>query len=454
MSDETKTKKELLDELSALKQKLNYVYQYDSLTHLPLRTAFYQKGSKLLKSLTHKKQAFLFINIDRMHMINSAIGHLAGDELLKVISIRLNNLVGEEHLVTRYGGDEFLVLLTNMDSVKEITQKVKEVSHTLSLPWHYHTFDVHITVSIGVSISQSQETMFSLQDRAYVALKRAKEHGRNRIEFYQNQMKTITAETLELDGALRRALDNDEFILHYQPQFDMSNNSIIGFEALIRWNHPELGLVPPLKFIPIAEDNGLIIPIGQWVLRTACTHIKKLQEEGYSSAKVAVNLSGLQFKQKDLVDVVKNILAETKLEAKYLELELTETVFIKDITDAVEKINALKKLGISIVIDDFGTGYSSLNYLKQLLIDTLKIDQSFVKDIANESNDTHISNAIITMAEKMNIDVIAEGVETLDQYNYLKSVKCQKMQGFYFSQPIAYDEIRHLLTNWDQSVTH
>jgi diguanylate cyclase (GGDEF)-like protein/PAS domain S-box-containing protein len=427
---------------------------HDSLTDLPNRRLFKERLEKALKLAKRDQHqvAVMFLDLDRFKMINDTFGHALGDEILKQVSDRLTRLISESKrrakytgLVARMGGDEFICLIPNVKNQSEVEKIANDILQMVEKPYHCgHEQQVfHLSASIGIVMYPDDgEDVDTLLRRADSAMYNAKEKGKNNYQFYTSMLQDLGLQRLSIENDLRRALENEEFELYYQPQVSMRTGMIYGMEALLRWKHPELGEISPQQFIPVAEDSGLIVPIGEWVLRTACRQNKLWQESGLPMMRIAVNLSSRQFKQENLVETIHSILEETGLEPVYLELEITETIAMNQADYTIEKLEALKRLGIQIAIDDFGTGYSSLNYLKRYPIDSLKIDRSFVRDIPRTSDDMAIVSAIIAMAHSLNLKVIVEGVETMEQLRFLHKQGCDAMQGYFFSKPLPADEIQ------------
>jgi diguanylate cyclase (GGDEF)-like protein len=387
--------------------------------------------------------AVLFIDLDNFKHINDSLGHDSGDLLLTLAASRLSDSVNEGDTVTRQGGDEFVLILSEDGEVQVVTQKILEA---MSEPFDINGHELRITCSIGIACyPKDGEDQQTLLKNADAAMYRAKELGRNNAQYYASGMNVKAMERLELENGLYHALARNEFLLHYQPQLDLRTGEIVGMEALVRWQHPERGLVSPAIFIPVAEDSGLIVSLGEWVLRTACTQNKAWQRAGLKPISVAVNLSALQFRQSDLVERVADILRETELDPTCLELELTESLVMQDVEKTIATLSRLKAMGIKLSIDDFGTGYSSLSYLKRFPIDTLKIDQSFVRDITTDPDDAAIAKSIISMAHDMQLRVIAEGVETEAQKSFLSLRRCDEIQGYLFSKPVPAVEFEKLL---------
>ena len=418
---------------------------YDELTGLANRNLFQDRLSQALV-YAHRHEsglAVLFIDLDNFKHINDSLGHDSGDLLLTQVATRLSGSVHEGDTVTRQGGDEFVLILSEDADVQAVTQ---EILKAMSESFDINGRELRITCSIGIACyPKDGEDQQTLLKNADAAMYRAKELGRNNAQYYAAGMNIKAMERLELENGLYHALTRNEFLLHYQPQVDLRTGEIVGMEALVRWLHPERGLVSPAIFIPVAEDSGLIVSLGEWVLRTACTQNKAWQLAGLKPISVAVNLSALQFRQPDLVERVADILRETELDPTCLELELTESLVMQDVEKTIATLSRLKAMGIKLSIDDFGTGYSSLSYLKRFPIDTLKIDQSFVRDITTDPDDAAIAKSIISMAHDMQLRVIAEGVETEAQKSFLSLRRCDEMQGYFFSRPVPAVEFEKLL---------
>jgi diguanylate cyclase (GGDEF)-like protein/PAS domain S-box-containing protein len=380
----------------------------------------------------------MFVDLDRFKFINDTLGHQAGDTLLKAVAYRLQSAVRETDTVARMGGDEFVLVLTERDDDGLTTGIVQRVMDAIAAPLDIHGHEFFITCSIGVAVYPADgEKSEDLIKHADIAMYRAKETGRNNFQFYTSTMNEKAMERLRLEGDLRNALERDEFELHYQPQVDLQSGEIVGVEALIRWRHPELGMISPARFIALAEETGLIVPIGAWVIRTACMQNKAWQANGIAHLRVSVNLSARQFAHNDLVESIAHALNEAQLEPQYLEIELTESLVMADVERAIGVLRELKALGVQLSIDDFGTGYSSLSYLKRFPIDVLKIDRSFVNDITTDPDDAAIVSTIVSLAHSLRLQVIAEGVETEAQLAYLRQHDCDQMQGYFFSPPVT-----------------
>ncbi|AMC36459.1 EAL domain-containing protein [Janthinobacterium sp. B9-8] len=385
--------------------------------------------------------AILLIDLDRFKNINDSLGHAVGDILLKLVATRLESLMRAGDTVARMGGDEFAIV-TDLVAKEDAATVARKVLSTLSAPYTIEQAELFVTPSIGISFSPDDGMdADSLLRRADVALYQVKENGRNHFRFFAPEMNQRATRILEMESALRNALVRNEFELYYQPKIDLFSGALVGAEALIRWQHPEMGQIQPIQFIPFAEESGMILPIGEWVLNEACKQAKKWHEK--LPLSIAVNLSALQFRQDNIVEIITAALQNAQLDGKYLELELTESVVVQNLDAAIVYLKRLKQLGVTLAMDDFGTGYSSLSYLKQFPFDTLKIDRSFIQNVITEPNDAMIAIAIISMAHSMRLNVVAEGVETESQMHFLHRQNCDQIQGYYFSKPltaIAFDE--------------
>ncbi|OHB90122.1 MAG: hypothetical protein A3D13_06840, partial [Planctomycetes bacterium RIFCSPHIGHO2_02_FULL_40_12] len=435
-------------ERKKLSSRINHIASYDTLTDLPNRILFMDRVSMTLSRAKRQKEqiAVLYLNLDRFKVINDSMGNETGDRLLISASERLVNCVREGDTVSRMGGDEFAIMLGGITSASDVAKVSQKVIEAVSKPFVLDDREMHITASIGISMyPQDDEEMEGLIKKARAAMLQAKEHGRNNDRFYNTEMETSSYEMMMMENDLRKALDRGELLLHYQPQVDITTGRITGVEALVRWRHPDRGMVSPAEFIPMAEETGLIIPIGEWVLHTALAQNKAWQEDGLAPIKMSVNFSSVQFRQKDPVGLVANALRKTGLKPEYMGLEITESVIMKGADVVIKKFHELKGLGIHICMDDFGTGYSSLSYLKRFPIDILKIDQSFARNVTTDTNDASIVTATIAMAHGLGITTIAEGVETKEQLEFFRSHKCEVVQGYLFSKPLPAEDVTKLL---------
>lgn len=430
--------------------ELDHLAYHDVLTDLPNRTLFEDRLTQALILAVCHRQALgmLLLSLDQFKQVHDTLGNAIGDKLLQKVAGRLRCIALRGETVARFEGDEFALLLTQMGGTEgeDVVEVIFQINESLKLPFVIDDHELFITVSIGISLYPDDGADApTLLKNADAALYRAREQGGNNYQFYTADMNDKAMKRLTLENSLRRALERGEFEVYYQPVLDITTRKIVGMEALLRWHHPELGLVQPAEFIPLAEDTGMIMPIGEWVLRTACTQSKSWQDAGFAPLCLAVNLSARQFQQQDLAEVVVRILQETGLNAHDLELELTESSIMKNAESAVRTLNDLKEMGVKIAIDDFGTGYSSLGYLKRLPIDTLKIDQSFVRDVTTDPDDAALVMTIITLAHNLRLKVIAEGVETEEQQRFLHLLRCDEWQGYLFSKPVPFEAFEKLL---------
>ncbi len=417
-------------------QKLAY---YDTLTGLPNRILFQDRLRQALAQAhrERKQVGILFLDLDRFKAINDSLGHAAGDMLLKLVARRLQGCIRESDTVARLGGDEFVVVLSGIHNQDDLIASAQKILETLSRPVRLAEKELFSTASIGISMYPNDaDNVDSLLKNADVAMYAAKEKGRNTYQFFSEEMNVQVVEKLGLETRLRLALKRDEFYLAYQPQLNLQTGKITGLEALLRWRHPDAGQVPPLAFIRVAEETGLILAIGEWVLRTACIQAKAWQDAGFPSVRLAVNISGRQFVQPDFIDMIDTILKQTGFDPNLLELELTESIVMENVPDTIMTLTDLKVRGVRLAIDDFGTGYSSLSYLKHFPFDRIKIAQEFVRDITVDPEDAAIVQAITGIAETLGLEVIAEGVEKKEQLDFLRLNRCAEMQGFYFARPM------------------
>lgn len=436
-----------ITEIKKYENKLQYIAYHDYLTDLPNRQYMYHKFNNdfINKENLLTEGAILFIDLDNFKYINDSMGHNVGDELLRAIGERLKTKVNNDNFLVRIGGDEFIFGINNMPNERQIEIFARETLDLLNEPFEINSMIIKITASMGISVFPKDGlNIDTLLKKADMAMYESKYHRKNRYTFFNETMNNKVVHRMEIESNLRNALANKEFILYYQPQVDVNTGRLTSFEALIRWNNPKLGFISPIHFIEIAEENQMIIDIGNWVIKTACEFIKELHTSQKSSCYVSVNVSVLQFLQTDFIDNVLKILDETNLPPQYLELEITESIYIKNYEIICRKLVELRKKGIRIALDDFGKGYSSLSYLKELPIDTLKIDKSFIDDVCNDGNKSLVED-IIKMGHKMELNIIAEGVETSEQYNYLKEAQCNAIQGYLFSKPVEENDAIELL---------
>ncbi|MDP4125813.1 MAG: EAL domain-containing protein [Bacillota bacterium] len=426
---------------------LTHQAQHDALTGLPNRYFFNESLCQALTQSRNKngKLAVMFLDLDRFKLINDTMGHNLGDQLLKKVAERVGQNLRAGDTLARLGGDEFLILLPDIRNDQEVVFVSERILKVLTQPIIIEGNEVYMTTSIGISLYPNDGSdMETLVKQADTAMYFAKEKGRNNYQFFNHELNIKANERLTTEYSLRKALAREEFVLHYQPQVDLESGCIVGLEALVRWQSKERGIVPPTAFIPIAEETGLIVPIGEWVLRAACIQNVAWQLQGYPPMRMSVNISARQFREVNFIKVVSGILEETGMDAHLLELEITESVAMENGAASTEKLSRFKELGIRISIDDFGTGFSSLNYLRRMPIDTLKIDQSFIRDISSDQNGEEVVTAIIQLAKNLRLKVIAEGVETNTQWSFLKNQKCDEMQGFLFSKAVTSEEAEML----------
>jgi diguanylate cyclase (GGDEF)-like protein/PAS domain S-box-containing protein len=438
----------LVIERKRTEETINHMAYYDVLTDLPNRVLYNDRLSNALSNARCRQEllAVLFIDLDRFKNVNDSLGHALGDKLLQSVSKRLSGCLRECDTIARVGGDEFTILLPMLNHVEDAAKISQRLLDIMETPFYCDGYEFNITTSIGISIyPYDGEDVENLLKNSDTALYRAKERGRNNYQLYNPSMNASSLKLMSLENDLRKALERDEFIIHYQPQINIETGMITGMEALLRWNHPELGIIFPADFISLAEETGLIIQIDEWVLRNACRQNKAWQEMGYAPLKLAVNISSRQFQQHKLCSLVEGILHETGLNSRFLELELTESMVMHNAYYALSVLNKLKHMGINIALDDFGTGYSSFGYLKRFPVDTLKIDKTFIRDVAADDNNGVITTAIIALAHSMKRNVVAEGVETHEELEFLKKHGCNKIQGNLIGSPVSSKEFEALL---------
>ena len=439
-----------VSEAKAMSMKMAHLAQHDFLTNLPNRVLLNDRIAQAITAADrhHTQVALLFIDLDNFKNINDSLGHAIGDKLLQSVSLRLSSCVRHADTVSRQGGDEFIVLLGENKNGRDAVLTAEKILEELTSAHTVENSQLHISASIGISIYPNDgldaETLIKNAD---TAMYEAKQKGRNNYQFFKNAMNIRAVQRLNIEADLRIALEKQQFVLHYQPKINLITKQIIGVEALLRWQHDEWGEVLPANFIAIAEESGLIVPVGRWVLREACYQAKKWIDTGLPAITVAVNISAKEFLQKDFVEGVLAVLTEAQLPADCLELEITETVLMHEAKNSITILQALKKMGIKIAVDDFGTGYSSLSYLQQFPIDVLKIDQSFVQHIESSLDEGIIVSAIISMGNSLKLKVIAEGIENEMQLDFLKNRQCQEGQGYFFSPALSAEQFALLLSN-------
>lgn len=448
--EEIEKRKQIEEDLRKSRDQERYLAYHDSLTDLPNRLLFQDRlGQSLAQARRNGLMvATIFLDLDGFKIINDTLGHSIGDLLLQNVAERLTACIRETDTAARWGGDEFCVILNSITDQTSVAKVAEKILTTISKSYLFQDRELFITTSLGISLyprdGEEEETLIKNAD---VAMYHAKGSGKSKCEFYDAKLSygEEPLKRMEIENGLLFALDREEFQIYFQPQMDIGSGQIIGVEALIRWFHPNLGWISPGTFIPLAEETGMIIPIGNWVLLSACRQMKAWQNQGYPPVTVGVNVSALQFHQQKFVRMVEDVLEESRLDPQYLELEITENVVMKNTDIAKETLKYLKELGVKISIDDFGTGYSSLSYLKNFQIDKLKIDQSFIRSIAEEKADLAITQAIISMAHSLQLKAIAEGVETEEQREILGSMGCDEIQGYLFSRPEPAEKIIELI---------
>jgi diguanylate cyclase (GGDEF)-like protein/PAS domain S-box-containing protein len=433
-----------ITERKVAEERVQFLAYYDALTGLPNRTLLEDRIAIALAGARRREErvAFLFLDLDRFKIVNDTLGHSVGDILLQEVAERLKKWVREQDTFARVGGDEFVIMLPGIESALDVSAAAERLVGLICAGFSIQGHSLNVTCSVGISMfpenGKDGETLVKHADAAMYC---AKQKGPNNIEFFTENLNVQMVERLRLESGLRQAIERNEFSLVYQPQMDIATGGIVGVEALLRWQHSELGLVPPDKFISIAENSGLIVPIGEWVLRTACAQARKWQDEGLPAVPIAVNVSAVQFRQDGFRDLIKNVLRETGLAPQYLELELTESLLLTNADVMFSVLRELNEMGLKLAIDDFGTGYSSLSYLKQFPVKKLKIDGSFIRNVALNPSDAAITTAIIGMAKSLGLKVIAEGVENEAQMSFLREHLCDEIQGYYFSRPLTATEL-------------
>ncbi|HUX30182.1 MAG TPA: EAL domain-containing protein [Thiobacillus sp.] len=438
----------LAEQVQTAKIELDHLAHHDVLTGLPNRTLLYDRLAQAITQARRsgKQLAVMFMDLDRFKHINDSLGHTVGDQLLQSMSRRLLGCVRQSDTISRLGGDEFVALLPDIDHPEDAALSAQKMLIAIALPHLINQHDLHIGASIGISIYPEDgldaETLIKHAD---TAMFHAKDNGRNTYAFFEQEMTARAMARQSIEASLRLALERQEFVLHYQPKVNLLSGTIVGIETLVRWQHPQRGLLEPAQFVPIAEDSGLILPLGRWVLREACLQTRAWQDAGLPPITVAVNTSAPEFRAGDFLEYLRATLEESRLEPRYLELELTESILMRDAASADSVLHALADLGVKLAVDDFGTGYSSLSYLQQFPINTLKIDQSFVSRITRNPDDAAIVSAVINMAKALRLRVIAEGVETAEQAAFLLAQHCDEGQGYFFGRPVGAEALAILL---------
>ena len=444
VSEQVKTEELLIKQT----QLLNHQANHDTLTNLPNRMLFKDRLTQVIKSSTrHKEQfALLFIDLDQFKKINDSLGHHIGDDVLIESASRLKSIIRDEDTLARLGGDEFTIILKDVTSVQSASTVAQKIVKIMKEPLKIKGHTLFISSSIGISMfpvdATSEDNLIKFAD---TAMYRAKDEGRDNFQFYSSDMTTQAFERVVMENSLRSAISQEQFIVYFQPQYEITTQTIIGMEALVRWNHPQIGLVPPGKFIPIAEESGLIVEIDRIVMKKAMKQFTQWYKDGYNPGVLSLNLAMKQLNQEDFITTLLNIMNVLQFQAKWLELEVTEGQVMDNPDAAINKLKEISNIGIELAIDDFGTGYSSLAYLKKLPLNKLKIDQSFIKDIPEDEDDMAITKAIIALGKSLNLKLIAEGVETQAQKDFLLENDCTTIQGYYYSRPLPSDEITELL---------
>ncbi|ROM67014.1 GGDEF domain-containing response regulator [Pseudomonas brassicacearum] len=432
--------------------KVSHLLQYDVLTELPNSMLL---GDRLTQAMAqcrrHDRQlAVMFIGLDRFKRINNALGHPVGDEMLKRVARALATVVRESDSVFRYGSDEFVVLVGDVSDPQQTKGVAEKLLNAISTPQPIDGHDLTVTASLGISLYPADGfDAVALIKKAETAMRNVKETGPNDYRFFTEDMNRRARQQQTIESGLRLALQRKEFVLHYQPKLDLTNGKVVGVEALVRWNRPDQGMVFPSDFIPVAEDSGLIVPLSQWVLQEACQQACRWQAQGMRPLSLSVNISAIDFRQRGFVEGIARTLKETGFAPTQLELEITESVLMQNIDTTVATLKAIKQLGIRLAIDDFGTGYSSLSYLQKFPVDVLKIDQSFVGDLSIDSNDAKLVSTIISLGKSLNLHIIAEGVETREQLEFLKLHQCEEAQGYYFSKAVEPQAFVEWMTEWE-----
>lgn len=433
-------------------EKLRQLAHYDSLTGVANRYSLNQRLESLINTATKYNQqlAVLFLDLDRFKQINDTLGHNYGDLLLKEVSLRLKGLIKNKDMIARLGGDEFVIVLSNIKHPKEAVRTAEEIIHALNTSFILHHHEVYVSTSIGISLfphdGNSIETLLRNADKA---MYKAKTSGKNHYELYHTDMHQDESKQMHMEVQLRKAIEQDELFLVYHPQVAINTGQVVAIEALVRWEHKELGIISPSDFIPLAEETGLIIPISEWVIKQACEDIQKIHLSGFPKLLVSINISALHFNQETFIKSVETILHNTNVNSHTVEFELTESMIMPKANETISKLVKLKQLGIKLSIDDFGTGYSSLSYLNRFPLDTLKIDRSFIGKIGAYQDDSAIVEAILSIAHRLNLRVVAEGVETKKQLQFLRKENCDLIQGFYITKPLPFQELLDFLEYWD-----
>lgn len=437
-----------ISETRRYQEELARQANYDALTNLPNRNLLSDRISHAVSRARRYERAVAvcLVGLDKFRLVNDSLGHALGNDLLRAVAARLQSRFRVVDTLARLGGDAFALVLVDEATEPVMAGEMQRILDTFSEPFAVEERELFVTASVGVALyPQDGRTAEALLKRAEIAMHRAKDQGGNTFQMFTREMDARIAERMSLENKLRRSLERNEMLLHYQPQTDLRTGRITGAEALVRWKHPELGMVPPAKFIPLAEETGLVIPIGDWVLRTACAQNRAWQQDGLRSITVSVNISARQFRQQDLADSVTAALRDTGLDPLHLELELTESIIMHDAEEVIAILQKLKAMGVKLAIDDFGTGYSSLSYLRRFPVDRLKIDQSFVRDIPADPDAAAIAQSVISLGQNLNLRVIAEGVDNSQQYTFLRERGCDEIQGYLIGRPVPAEEFKAVL---------
>lgn len=451
--------KELIDKYDTLKEsdekneKLAYT---NSLTELPNRNALMKKLDQIVLTLRKEETvALMYIDLDNFKQINDALGHAYGDELLIDVSHRIKQVIDENDVLTHFGGDEFIIITQNITDISEYEDKIKKVQKLFSYPFTVSQKEIFITISIGITMAPKDgKTSGVLIKNVDLAMYLAKKRGKNTYCYFDKAINERFMEKMELQAELNKSVSNEEFEVFYQPVVDTLDQSIKGFEALVRWNHPERGIIGPSDFVKLAEETGLIVPIGEFVLREACMQWKLWNDMGYEALTISVNISARQLSDAKFVTMVENIIEESGIDPTYLQLEVTENIALDNIEFVIDVMERLIELGVTFAYDDFGIGTASINYLRDLPVKVLKIDQSYIEVMLYSDENKKIVNAVVKFAHTLGVTVVGEGVETIEQLNYLKEVGCDKVQGYYFSEPITKNNANKLLANWFGAIEH
>ena len=448
---------QLAQSLTQKSHRLQHLASHDALTALPNRALLSQRLSQAMRDAqrTDSRVAAMFIDLDGFKPINDSLGHAIGDQILVEVAQRLRQQIRPDACLARLGGDEFIVVVPNLPRPEDVDPLAERISKSLSQPYNVGSCELHITASIGISLSPTDTpSPDQLVQQAELAMHQAKKQGRNNCQWYSLELEQRVDERVNLRNQLQKAIENEAFTLNYQPQVDSASDRVVGYEALLRWQHAELGCISPQQFIPLAEDTGQIVSLSEWVLKTACRDARLLLDQGYRDATMAVNVSAVHLQRSNFVERLQQILEQTQLPPGALELEITESVLLDNPEQAIKTLQALKRLGVRLAIDDFGTGFSSLSYLKRLPIDKIKIDRSFVRDITSDQRDAAISKGLISMAHHLKLKVIAEGVETEAQVGFLKKHHCDEFQGYYFAKPMAWEQLQQFLQDRGSQPCH